>query len=205
MKKGMYGIIVVALLASCAGNNSEGNEEYKKQNFTVSSPSAAPSETQKPTTAPTPSETLLKEFSTSIKDKESDRVSNIKLAARAIDGTVLKSGEIFSFNKIVGERTEQKGYKIAPILVGKEHEEGIGGGVCQVSTTIYNTAKKAGLEIIERHQHDIGVGYIKKGKDSTVNYPTMDLKFKNNTDFKIKIAVKVTENKVKAEFWKIND
>ncbi len=110
---------------------------------------------------------------------------------------VVKSGEEFSFNKVAGNPTPDRGYKEAGIIVDGELKKGYGGGNCQVSTTIYNAVKKIdGIEITERHEHGVELGYIEKGKDSTVVYNTLDFKFKNNTDYDIKLYATSSEKNV---------
>jgi vancomycin resistance protein YoaR len=138
----------------------------------------------------------LGSFDTDILNNDPNRISNIELAIKSIDGFVLKPGKTFSFNKVVGERTEEKGYKESDILVDGESSQGIGGGVCQLSTTLYNTVKIAGLKTTERHEHSKAVGYVPKGQDATVNYGTKDYKFINNKDFSIIINASIDSQKV---------
>jgi len=83
------------------------------------------------------------------------RTNNIILACEKINGTILESGEIFSFNKTVGKRTSESGYKYAPIFVGNQVVNGIGGGICQISSTLYNVGLQCGMKIIERHPHSL--------------------------------------------------
>lgn len=108
------------------------------------------------------------------------RVSNIKLAAAAINNTLIYPGKIFSFNKTVGPRTPERGYKEAPVIVGGGMSMDAGGGICQVSSTLYNAALRAGMEIIERHPHSISIHYVPAGKDAAVAYNYLDLQFRNN-------------------------
>ena len=147
-------------------------------------------------------EVLIADASTPLLDKTNNRINNIKLAAKAIYGYSLKSGAVFSFNDVVGERTEKKGYMIAPVLLHNERTEDFGGGVCQVSTTLLGAAKSAGLEIIERHNHEKEVGYVKEGEDAAVDYGNLDLKFKNNTESEITIYIDVNEDNVLARLVK---
>ncbi len=140
--------------------------------------------------------TIISEAKTELLDKTESRIENIRLAAMAIDGKEIGPNEIFSFNDTVGERTEARGFEKAPVIVYEEKEYDFGGGVCQVSSTLYQAAKGAGLEIIERHEHKKEVGYIKKGEDAAVDYDTLDLKFVNNTYKPISICAGVYENEV---------
>ena len=93
---------------------------------------------------------------------------------------MLTPGTIFSFNQVVGEASLNNGFKEAPIIVNEQFVMGAGGGICQVSSTIYNAALDAGLSIIERHNHGLPVSYLPPGLDATVAYDYLDLKFQNN-------------------------
>lgn len=108
------------------------------------------------------------------------RASNIALAAAAINNTLVYPGKIFSFNRTVGPRNPEKGYKPAPVIVGGGMSMDAGGGVCQVSSTLYNAALRAGMEIIERHPHSIRIHYVPPGQDAAVAYNYLDLQFRNN-------------------------
>ena len=123
------------------------------------------------------------------------RLTNVKLATQAINGTVLEPGEEFSFNEVVGQRTAARGYQMAPAFSGGEVTEELGGGICQVSTTLFNAAVKSNLEITERHPHSMPVSYVDKGKDATVNWGSQDLKFVNNTDTTIYVMAVVSSDK----------
>ena len=122
------------------------------------------------------------------------RTTNIKVACKYIDGTILKPGEIFSFNEIVGRRTPERGFKIATVYSGQETLEGYGGGVCQVSTTIFNAVLYANLQIVERCQHSMTVHYVPYGRDAAISWGSADFKFKNTTNSPIKISAKVYDN-----------
>lgn len=116
-----------------------------------------------------------------------NRTTNLELACKAINGTVIWPGEVFSFNKVVGERTAAKGYKPATIYAGTESVDSEGGGVCQVASTIYYCALMADLEIVEREEHQFLVDYVPMGMDATIYWGSYDFKFRNNTDYPIKI------------------
>lgn len=139
---------------------------------------------------------VLASFSTTILDSDENRVNNIRLASQKINGLVLKPGETFSFNKIVGKRDYNKGYKKAKVLVNGESNEGVGGGICQLSSTVYNAAVKSGMQIIERHTHSGEVGYIPRGQDAAVSYGYKDLKFKNVNSYPVKFIVSIKNGKV---------
>ena len=117
----------------------------------------------------------------------SARTNNLILACRAINGTVLNPGEAFSFNDTVGERTAEKGYASATVYVGSESVEELGGGICQVASTIYDAALYAELEITHREYHQFFVTYVPGGLDATVYYGSVDFGFRNNTDYPIRI------------------
>jgi len=124
----------------------------------------------------------IAQYSTRFDSTQVNRTENIRLAAKALDGKLLAPGEQFSFNESVGERIAEAGYKEALIIEGNTFTPGLGGGVCQVSSTLYNVVLLAHLEILERHQHSLTVNYVPPGRDATVSFPILDFKFKNNTD-----------------------
>ena len=111
----------------------------------------------------------------------SDRIRNLQLATAAVDGTLVRPGATFSFNKVVGPRTEERGYGLAPVIMGGEYKDGIGGGVSQVATTVFNAAWEAGLRITTRTAHALYISRYPLGRDATVNYPDVDLRFVNDT------------------------
>ena len=125
---------------------------------------------------------LRARFYTSYPTSTEERKANIEHAAKRIDKTLVDVGGEFSFNKTVGSRTEERGYKRAKIIVDGEFVDGVGGGVCQVSTTLYNAALLAGLKITEYHPHSLPVSYIAPSFDAMVNSGYADLKFINVTD-----------------------
>jgi vancomycin resistance protein YoaR len=110
------------------------------------------------------------------------RLHNVALVAELIDGTLIAPGKTFSFNGTTGERTAEKGFQEAPVIINGELQTGLGGGICQVSTTVFNAAYEAGLEIDERTNHALYISHYPLGRDATVNYPDLDLKFTNDTD-----------------------
>ncbi|WKB36947.1 VanW family protein [Terrilactibacillus sp. S3-3] len=108
------------------------------------------------------------------------RANNITLALKAINNHVVFPGEIFSFNHVVGRRTKAKGYRTAKVIVRGEYSEGIGGGICQVSSTLFNAADRAGLHIVQRFSHSKHVSYVPPGRDATVSWYGPDFQFQNN-------------------------
>ena len=127
-------------------------------------------------------------FSTTFISSSPERKNNIKLALKALDGLIIEEGEIFSFNEITGERNLSSGYKEAKIISGGTFVDGVGGGVCQVSTTLYNTCLLAGLEIVESTSHSLPVSYVEPSFDAMVSYGSSDLKIRNNSGGKIIIT-----------------
>ena len=137
---------------------------------------------------PTPIESDLAIFSTPLKGKAPGRLNNIQITCKTLNGTIIANGESFSFNKIIGEPTIAKGYQEADVIIEGKTEKAIGGGNCQVSSTLYNTVLATnGLEVLERHEHGKDVSYVPDGKDAAVSYGGLDFKFKNNTGHSIKI------------------
>ena len=112
---------------------------------------------------------------------EANRIHNVQLVAHLVDGHVIAPGATFSFNEATGARTAAKGFKEAPVIINGELKTGLGGGVCQVSTTVFNAAYEAGLPIVSRTNHALYISHYPQGRDATVNYPDVDLKFVNDT------------------------
>jgi vancomycin resistance protein YoaR len=112
---------------------------------------------------------------------DANRIHNVQLVAHLVDGALIAPGKEFSFNATTGERTAEKGFLEAPVIVNGELQTGLGGGVCQVSTTVFNAAFEAGLPITARTNHALYISHYPQGRDATVNYPDTDLKFVNDT------------------------
>ena len=123
------------------------------------------------------------------------RLNNIRLALSMINGVKLSPGETFSFNDRVGERTAERGFQVATAFSGGEVTEQVGGGICQVSTTLFNAAVKADMQIDERHNHSLTVAYVDKGKDATVDWGHQDLKFTNTSADSVYICCYLTDDK----------
>ncbi len=138
----------------------------------------------------------LYSFTTYFDADNTDRSSNIRLAAQKINGTVIDSGGVFSFNGAVGARTEENGFKSAKIIENGKFVQGVGGGVCQVSTTLYNAALLSGLDVVEYHPHSLQVSYVAPSRDAMVSGNYFDLKFRNNRKTPIYIRVNCTLNSV---------
>ena len=145
--------------------------------------------------------TLRAQFYTSFPLSSNERKNNIRLASTSLDGTFIDVNAEFSFNKTVGARTEKNGYKTAKIIVGGKFVDGVGGGVCQVSTTLYNAVLLAGLKITEYHPHSLPVSYVAPSFDAMVNSNTADLKFINNTSNPIYIKTEVNSTQIKISIY----
>lgn len=138
----------------------------------------------------------LSGFSTSFNPSEVDRTKNLELATRFINGTVLMPGQTFSYNETVGERTAKRGFRNGAVFINNKVEEALGGGVCQVSTTLYRAVMSAGIKSVERHNHSLKTSYSDFGLDATVAWGYLDYKFKNTYDFPIYLEGYLTNNKV---------
>lgn len=135
---------------------------------------------------------LLSTYSTKYSTRDRDRTTNLQLAANKINGTVLMPGEVFSYNQVVGERTIAAGYKEAPIYVSGEVVDGLGGGICQITSTLYNAVLYANLGIVSRSNHQFVPSYVTASRDATVVYGAIDFKFKNTRNYPIKITCSVS-------------
>lgn len=212
-KKRLAVFLFLLLLTSCSSSSGGRIQSQPAPSGPPVTQNAEPPAAPTPAPAPKPLPELPKvipeqkspfpiTFETPLHDRTKSRIKNIKIAAEALTGYVLKKGEEFSFNTVVGERTEKKGYEPAIIFVNGEKVDGVGGGICQISSTLYNLALLSKFKITERHVHQLPVTYVEKGKDATVAYGSLDLKFKNNSAFDVTLTVKVAEEKVSATFEK---
>ena len=131
---------------------------------------------------------ILATYTTSLNPRKRGRTTNVRVASQTIDGTVLAPDELFSLNDVVGERTPQRGYKKAIIFAGRQMKTDYGGGVSQVTGTLFNAALEAGLPIVTYRVHTRPVDYIALGRDATVSWGNFDMKFKNNTSAPIFIS-----------------
>lgn len=144
---------------------------------------------------------LRSDFSTNISSSSPDRKHNIKNALLTLNKLEIMPNQTFSFNNVIGRRTAENGYRNAKIIVNNEYVEGIGGGVCQVSSTLYNCALLAGLDILEANKHSKQVAYVKQGFDAMVNFGSSDLKFTNNTNQKITIITNYSSSTIRIRFF----
>ncbi|KHF39901.1 VanW family protein [Halalkalibacter okhensis] len=131
------------------------------------------------------------QYVTYFNSRNKQRSHNFKLATEAINNQVVFPGETFSFNQIVGKRTKERGYLPAPVIVRGELSEGIGGGICQVSSTLYNAVDRAGLAIVQRYSHSRRVPYVPRGRDATVSWYGPDFVFRNELNQPILLQARV--------------
>ena len=150
----------------------------------------------------TPKQLCLRaKFFTSFSTSSSERIHNITLASKYLDKVIVESNGEFSFNKTVGVRSAERGYKNSKIIVGGAFIDGIGGGVCQVSTTLYNALLLSGLPILEYHPHSLPVSYVAPSFDAMVSYGYADLRFLNNTHNPIIIHTYIQNSSIFIEIY----
>ncbi len=138
----------------------------------------------------------LASYSTGLGGSSRNRVHNVSLACAAIDGTVLLPGDVFSYNDVVGPRVPSAGFKEAPVIIRGELQPGLGGGICQVSSTLYNAILLADLQIVRRSHHAFPVHYLPAGQDATVVDGAIDFRFKNSLKYPVAIDAKATRGRV---------
>ena len=191
--------------AEKSSTNTDNNAKAKvNTNTNTNTNINANTNTNTNTTTVTKKETEIAKFSTKIYNKDKERQNNIGITCKTLSTKEIQPGETFSFCNTVGKATHAKGYEEADIYVDGKKEQGLGGGNCQVSTTLYNAVLQVPeLEVVERHQHSGNVPYIQKGKDAAVAYGTYDFKFKNNTNNVIKIVMENTDENLIAKLIKI--
>lgn len=173
-----------------AEKTSSSNEIDNNSDSTYENTNTAPSETIK--------EETISSFSTKLYSKDTSRQNNIKITCNTLNNTIVNSGETFSFCQTVGQATTSKGYEKADIYdKNGNKKQGLGGGNCQVSTTLYNAVLAVpSLVVTERHEHSNNVPYVKKGLDAAVAYGSYDFKFRNNLTNGIKILASTDDNYV---------
>lgn len=148
---------------------------------------------------------LLSTFSTRYDASNGSRTTNLKLAANKINGVVVMPGETFSYNKTLGKRTSEAGYKDAAGYAGGKVVQTIGGGICQISSTLYDAVLYANLDIVERHNHAFQTSYVGVGKDATVVYGALDFKFKNTRNYPITIKAVVQNGIAKIDIYGVKE
>ena len=185
---------VINELSTNTANDEENQTQKNDEKKTVEEPKKDESK----------KETEIASFTTKIYTKDSGRQNNLTLACSSLNDTIVENDKTFSFSKTVGRATSSKGYKKADVFRNGDVIEALGGGLCQVSTTLYNAVLKIPeLKVTERHPHSNKVPYIKSGKDAAVSYGAQDFKFVNNTGNTIKIKASNTKNNVTVKLFKI--
>lgn len=140
-------------------------------------------------------------FSTYFNTQNEGRSHNIKTACNKINQKLLLPGESFSLDKVLGNRTEENGYKQARVIINNELVDGLGGGICQVTSTLYNSVLLSGLKVLERRNHTLPLTYIEVGRDATISQGYIDFRFTNNLGYAVIIESKVIDNQIRIAFW----
>ena len=184
--------------------NAKNNNAEKKEQYEIPLIITKPNKTTKEIgTEAFPD--LLATFSTQYQSSNVNRTTNLKLAADKINGIVLLPGEEFSYNKTVGERTVQAGFKEAAVFNAGRVENGLGGGICQISSTLYDAVVMADLDVTVRRNHQFVTSYVKAGADATVVWGSQDFKFKNTRKYPIKITITVSGGVATAKIWGVKE
>ncbi|NLY42504.1 MAG: VanW family protein [Clostridiaceae bacterium] len=203
-------LAIVIFAISCSSKRPESKKTPSPKQIATPAPEPKPEPKPEPQPQPEPQPEpepqqpqqpageleVIASFETTILDMSESRLNNINIASQKITGHIVQPGEVFSFNEVVGERTSERGFQKATAIIREEKVYEEGGGVCQVSSTLYNAALKAGMEIIERHSHSRDVHYIPQGQDAAVSYGYKDFKFRNTKDFPIRTEAYVKGNKM---------
>lgn len=187
MRKFIFTLSALLIFASC-GTAGSGIVEGSLATTLVEAVVEGPGQKSTPINGAT----LTTDYNAKVKN----RTINLEIATKTINGVVLQPGDVFSFNDTIGKTTWAKGYRPAKIFVQGKEEQGMGGGICQVSSTLYNAADFGGMEIVERHPHSKKVGYVKEGRDAATSYGGVDLKFKNVLSHPVKIVAEATGGKL---------
>ncbi|WP_397540167.1 VanW family protein [Rummeliibacillus pycnus] len=158
-------------------------------------------------------EMTVASYTTYFDPSKENRNKNIELSAKALNNVIVGIGDYFSFNTIVGPRDKENGYQPAPEIINKKLVMGIGGGVCQTSSTLFNAVDQIQVKYLEKHHHSINIGYVPKGRDATVSYGTLDFRFQNMSDAplliktiygKSSLTIEVRTSKTNAEKLLLN-
>ncbi len=187
-----------------SNNNNNSDKSEQSNDNTNDKPATAVAKKEKKTTPQPPTEVQIATYTTTLYDKEQTRIDNINLAISKLNGVIIENGAEFSFNNIIGPMNEGNGFKKATGFDSNGKKIKIsGGGICQISSTLYNCALIAGFDITERHPHSRRVYYVPKDKDATILYGSLDLKFVNNSGSKVRIDASATKSTVTITLVKI--
>ena len=179
-------------------DSTSTSNSISSSNSNLNSSSSFESNSGSSDKSPEKKEDMISSFTTKIYSKDSARQNNISITCASLNDTIIPNDSTFSFCNTVGKATSDKGYQEADIFDSEGNKKkGLGGGNCQVSTTLYNAVLKvSNLSVVEKHEHSNKVPYIETGKDAAVAYGSYDLKFKNETGHDIKIKAEANENNV---------
>ncbi|MGM9951387.1 MAG: VanW family protein [Lysinibacillus sp.] len=150
---------------------------------------------------PTLDEVKIASYTTYFNSGEAGRSKNIELSAKALNNIIVGTGDTFSFNTMVGRRSEERGYQPAREIINGELVMGIGGGICQTSSTLFNAVDQLPVTMVERHHHSLSVGYVPKGRDATVSYGSLDFQFQNTSGVPFLIKSAYTNGTLTVEAW----
>lgn len=185
-------------------NNNNSDKSEQSNDNTNDKPATAVAKEEKKTTPQAPTEVQIATYTTTLYDKEQTRIDNINLAISKLNGVIIENGAEFSFNNTIGPMNEGNGFKKATGFDSNGKKIKIsGGGICQISSTLYNCALIAGFDITERHPHSRRVYYVPKDKDATILYGSLDLKFVNNSGSKVRIDASAAKSTVTINLVKI--
>ncbi len=210
MKIKHLAVIFTTLFFPACSNNATNNNDINRISYEEKSPNLVANKTnyidEKLITPSIESNTptLLSSFSTKVYTKTNSRMNNLNIVCDKISGIIIQPNEEFSYNDVAGPFDKEHGFGKATILMGDGTEvQGYGGGVCQVSSTLYNAVKNCNVEILERHNHSKDVYYVPRNEDATVSYGSLDFKFKNLNNFLIQIKAFASKEKVTVEVYKL--
>ncbi len=196
-------LMVLCAVLMLGGCNMTKDDIPMPSEMPTINPSAIPSILPSATPSATESPVALGVFITEILDTTPARVHNLQICAGVLNGMEIAPGAEFSFNGAVGERTREKGYEEASILVEGKREMAIGGGLCQISSTIFNAAEAAGMEILERHDHTGEVYYVEVGRDAAISFGEQDFRFRNTRNTPVRMEISVENTQVRAALFAV--
>ncbi len=211
-------LAAVMLCGALAGCSARAPEEETTEAETTTTEPTTPTTTEDPATTFPENETRkiypalekdaegsypykIAEYSTYYNGNEAERTANLKVAANRVNNLVVKSGEVFSFNQNVGKRTVTAGYATAKVISDGEFVDGLGGGVCQVSSTIFQCVLRANVKIVARSYHSLEIGYVPLGGDATVQWNSVDFQFENSLNTDIRLVMYAGSGKLTCEAW----
>lgn len=208
-------LFVTLVLAACSNNNTNTNDTERIQSDSIyETPRSVHygvdviddneniSITDEEINEESIETTLLSSFSTKVYTKTDARMTNLNIVCEKLTGVIIAPGEVFSYNETCGPYNKENGFQKATVFINDEEVQDYGGGVCQISSTLYNAVKNCGVEIIERNNHSKDVYYVPRNQDATVSYGLLDFKFKNLNDYSLRINASANKEKVTVEIHK---